>query len=283
MTVLFEFQSQIPSLTGGRDAIMEKAAELWAASPLCENARPKTRAKLAVETILAAIRTLLAAPLMAQLDAHCQSVEEEYMLMEGEEPADGDTSQAALDWWLHLYETQSAFLAGDDVAGLIGAAAVDKWVRSNEPAEALVGLILARPVEDVEHVLTLCGITQADVAFLSLPKEAEAAPPAAPAGNGHGSGEARRRSPRINGPNAVTQAAIAALEALAEAGVKDAATAEALCVSRPHVINYRAGKTFLSPTPDQLGALTALFDGAIDKLAQAIGALRSAIEMQELE
>ena len=90
-------------------------------------------------TILAAIKGRLSAPLEALLEAHVQAVEDEYVLMEGDAPEDGDTSQPALDWWLGLYEAQNAGLSGE-VASLLGVEAVNKWVRSDGTVAELVAL-----------------------------------------------------------------------------------------------------------------------------------------------
>ena len=277
MTEAFKFRDRIPALIGGREAVMMDAAEAWA-DVATKGLHQKTKAKLAVETILAAIKRRLSAPLKALLEAHVQSVEDEYVLMEGDAPEDGDTSQPALDWWHGFYEAQNATLGGE-VASLLGVKGVDAWVRSGATVAELVAALLAKPIEDTARALAAVGITEDDIGSLVT---------AAPAAAGEASGEAkepkepRKRAPKIEGPNGVTTAAQAALVALSDS-VTDGQVAEALGVSRPQVINYRKGATLLAPSPDQLGALTALFDTTIDRLGKSIGALRAALEVQELE
>jgi hypothetical protein len=245
----------------------------------------KTRARLAVETILAAIKDRLRAPLEALLEAHVQAVEDEYVLMEGDGPDDGDTSDSVLEWWRGLYEAQNIGLSGE-VAGVLGVEAVDKWVRRGGEVAELVDALLNAPVKDTARALAVVGITEEDIASLVVGTTSPAAPAAAAAAEKAETPaapkEPRKRALKIDGPNLVTTAAQAALVALCES-VTDAQIADALGVSRPQAINYRKGVTLLAPSADQLGALTALFDTAIDRLATAFGALRTAIKVQELE
>ena len=270
---MLTFLDKIPALTGGRDAILTAARELW--KP--EGVKPKFLAKAATGTILSAIGDTLRAPLTALIDRHVQAVEDEYVLMEGEAPADGDISPSALDWWMGLYEAQEA--AAGDATKLLGLEAVRKWVRSDDPAEALAELLIAKPVEDVAHALTACGITQADIEALTAigaAPPAAAEPAAAPAVK-----STRRRAASVEaGP--VTEAARVALDVLAN-HVKDAEMAGALGVSRTQVINYRKGITLFSPNPDQMRALEEMTGLEVARLSNAIGALKSAVDLQEME
>jgi predicted transcriptional regulator len=293
--VTLKFLEQIPAMTGGREAIMNKARELWGSPTMPE----KARAKAAVVTILDAIKANLRAPLAALIDRHAQAVEDSYVLEEGDSPADGDISPAAIDWWTGLYEAQNVGFAGD-AAKLLGAAAVDKWVRSDDPSEALADALLAKPIEDTARTLSVCGITQDDITALAgIGTGAEAAPASANEGGSHvaatqeppataetavGGAPATRGRKRAASVEAspVTAAAQVALEVLAD-HVKDAEVALALGVSRSQVINYRKGTTLLSPNPDQMRALDVVFAGAISRLANAIGSLKSAISAQDLE
>jgi hypothetical protein len=291
--VTLKFSEQIPAMTGGHEAIMNKARELWGSPTMPE----KARAKAAVVTILDAIKANLRAPLAALIDRHAQAVEDSYVLEEGEAPADGDISPAAIDWWTGLYEAQNVGFAGD-VAKLLGAAVVDKWVRSGDPSEALADALLAKPIEDTARTLSVCGITQDDITTLAgIGTGAEASaneggshvaathePPAVAATASEGAPAApkpRKRAASVEA-SPVTAAAQAALEVLAD-HVKDAEVALALGVSRSQVINYRKGTTLLSPNPDQMRALDVVFAGAIGRLANSIGSLKSAISVQDLE
>lgn len=284
-----KIKDKIPPMVGGRDAIMAKAHELWSpdrASTLSQ----KDRAKLSADTFLAAIKSNLAAPLTTLIDAHTQAVEDEYVLMEGDAPEDSDVSEEALEWWGGLLEAQRLGLGGD-VTNLIGVEAIEKWIRSSEETSALVDLILAKAIVDPANALTACGITQSDIAELALPPETkqpavdeEMRTPIKGAEHIQGATKSvRHRSPKIAGPNPVTIAAAKAVETIFDFGVTDGDIANALGVSRPHAINYRKGTTLLEPTPDQLGALSALYDNLIDKLSKAIGGLRAAIQAAALE
>ena len=281
MTEAFKFRDRIPTLVGGREAVMTDAAEAWA-DVATKGLHQKTKAKLAVETILTAIKGRLSAPLEALLEAHVQAVEDEYVLMEGDAPEDGDTSQPALDWWLGLYEAQNAALSGE-VSSLLGVEAVNKWVRSDGTVAELVAALLAKPVEDTARALAMVGITEDDIGSLVTAAPATAGEAPTEAKEPKETKEPRKRAPKVQGgPNGVTTAAQAALVALSDS-VTDGQVAEALGVSRPQVINYRKGATLLAPSPDQLGALTALFDTTIDRLAHSISTLRTALAMQDLE
>lgn len=284
MTEPLKFIGKIPAMTGGRETIMLVAHELWRGVPTTEAPTQKERAKAAVETILAAIKSLARAPLATLIDKHVQIVEDEFVLMEGDAPDDGDTSDAALEWWALFYEAQIASLAGDATL-MVGAEAVSKWVRGSDETTVLVDLILAKPVEDTAHALTACGIAQGDVAELAT-LGVEPQPSAEVRTEPQPSAEVRaprRRAPKIDGPNGVTAAAQRALTVLSDHGVKDVEVAAAIGVSRTQVISYRKGATLLAPSPDQMSALTALFASVVDRLGQAIGDLQSAVAIQDLD
>ena len=300
-----KFLDKIPAMTGGRDAILKRARELWAPG----DAPAKKRAKMAVETVLAAIRDNLRAPLVALIDRHVQAIEDGYVLEEGEAPAYGDISPAALDWWTGLYEAQEA--AAGDAAKMLGTEAFRKWVRSDEPAETLADALIAKPIEDVARTLSVCGVTQEDIEALSQSGAASVQVRAAQvrdaqvravaeeatganAGGNHvtpaeeapavaaTTAEAPARAPRKRSASveasAVTAAARDLLVVLADYA-KDAEVAGALEVSRAQVINYRQGKTLFAPSPKQMDAIEALVATMTSRLAGAIGALK----MAELE
>lgn len=300
MTEPLKFFDKVPVLAGGRDAIMTRARELWTKAPPAADMKAKARGKYAVSVILEAIQDNLRESLAVLIDAHVQAVEEEYVLMEGDAPADGDTSQPALDWWTGLYEAQDLALAGDTMK-MAGDKAVKKWVRSDAETSALVALILAKPVENTTRALSVCGVTPEDISALAgtgaepeaAGAETEGGEPCNPTSEASGAvatvtgGAAparapRRRAPRLEGPTPVTEAAKHLLEVAAD-HVKDADLAEALGVSRAQVINYRRGSTLFSPDAGQLERLDALIHSAAQRLETAVGALKSAVAVAELE
>ena len=282
MTEPLKFTDKLPTLAGGREAIMMHARALWEEKPPGATMNAKARAKYAVAVILEAIQDNVRKPLTDLIDAHVQIVEDEYVLFEGEAPPD-DTSAEGTEWWLGLYAAQDRSLSGD-VERMVGLAALMKWVRGNDDTGSLVELILAKPIEDTARALSACGITPEDVTALAATGPA----PAPVADEGVAPTEAaaptrtRRRSPSISGPTPVTEAAKVLLETLAE-HVKDADVAEALEVSRSQVVNYRRGTTLFAPDALQIKKLETLVKTAVARLEGAFGALRSAVEIAELE
>lgn len=270
----------LPSLTGGRDAIMGKARELWVENSGARvNASASVRVRMAVETILRAVKALMREPLAALIDSRVQAVEDEFVLLEGEPPADGDTPDVALCWWRDLYEEQNALLA--EVAGIVGREAVDCWVRNDAPGAALADLILAKPIDDAANALTLCDIKQADIAELAgwesdLTPVSEA--PASPTPSKRG----RKPGSVLTQVGAVTEAAKGLLAALYEPVVGgDAPIAEAIGVSRAQAYNYRKGVTPWRPTDEQRERLKALVETAANRLTTAYDALTAALETEK--
>lgn len=269
-----KFKHLIAEMAGGREAIM-MVARAQNQAALAGGAHPTTKA-LAVEHILEAIRMQLKEPLVKMFTEHVNAASDEYELMEGtvEEAAD----QKA--WWEGEKLAVAAALGGETLE-LVGAVALTDWNEKGESVEDLVDLILAN-IKDPANALAKCGITKEDVASLIAPAPIEEPPGVA--GVDHPEEPTatepkatRKRQPKIDGPSPVTTAAAAALTALIDhSAYKEADVAAALGVSRTQALNYRTGKTLWEPSDEQMAALDALFEQALDKLRNPLSALHMA-------
>ena len=278
MTEALKILPDIPSMTGGKDAILSTARRLQADGKvaIALGATRKTQQKAAVALVVEAIKDNLRAPLGKRIEDHLVAVEQAYVLMEGDPPQEpGDESDAWNDGFGDVtYEALSG-----DVEKIVGANVLKTWIDSGDETSALVELILLHAVEDVGNAFDKLGIAPADIDSLipataeatqSVPEQIKNAAFAAANGKRH-----RSRPPE--GPTALTDAARSCLNALKDhSAVKDADVAAALGVSRASIIGYREGKTLFAPNETQIQALDGLFDAAIKPLTDALNALSAA-------
>jgi hypothetical protein len=263
-----KFLDRIPAMTGGKEAVLAKARELVETIP--DAAQPaKAKQKWAVSLITQAIKEQLRDPLEKLFDAHVAAIENEYILLEGDPPEDSGADADA--WNAGLQGASEAAFAGDTTK-VIGVMKMRGWVRSDAPTMDLVEMLLENAISDTANAFSKLGITPEDIEAL-IPKattpDAPAPAAAAPA--------RRHRSPKVEGPNALTEASKGVLAALKEhSGVSDADVAAALGVSRASIIGYRDGKTLWEPSEAQIQALNALVDGAIKPLCDALNKLSAA-------
>ena len=260
------FIKAVPALTGGKDAIMTRARQDWTGEP---GAPRQEQQKMAVNVILRAIKTQLTQPLADIFQQHVNTVEDHYILTEGEEPDNDDP-----EWVRGL--NQTVFDSMGDLKTVLAKDQLQKWIADDSSISELVELTLDKAVSDVGNAFEKLGITPADID--SLIPLVDPVTAAAASIEAEKPVSRRRRSASIEGPTELTKAAQAALIALQEhSGVKDAEVAKALGVSRASVVGYRDGKTLFSPDEEQGQTLKNLLDSAIGVLAKAHSDLMTAL------
>ena len=278
MTEPLKFISDIPAMTGGKDAILA-AVQRTHIDSNAQAPTSKEMKKAAVGWIVAAIKEQLRAPLTKRFEDHCRAVEEEYALIEGDPP--GEDGPEAEAWNKGLDAAATEAFSGE-LEKVIGKTKLKAWIFSGDDAAALTELVLEHAIDDVSNAFSRLGITPADIdSLIENPTVSTAAPSPdastatadAPAVVSGPNGK-RRRSPKIEGPTPLTEASRSALIALKDhSKIKDETIAAALGVSRASVIGYREGKTLFEPTDAQMEAFHDLFDQATKPLDTARGVL----------
>jgi hypothetical protein len=285
MAETFKFRDRILELVGSKAHVLERAEKLLGTTHAITKAADASKIPRAdvqrhvIDTVIAAARQIVEAPLSELIDAHSEAVEDEYALLEGDPPED----EAGLADWLKYLADFAAPTFNGEVKSVIGPEALGAWLHDPKAdGFDLAQLLVSSPVENPAAELKVLGVTTADLERLTttilenrMPPQKAAAPardePKAPAAP-------RKRAPSVDSPNAVTEATRNALVALSElTSLKEGDIASALGVSRPQANNYRHGKTLLAPTDEQAANLLGLFDDVIGKLRAAREALDLAI------
>lgn len=169
MVTPLQFRDKIAEMIGGKGVLLMQAGAIL--RTLGSPQAPST----AVAAVMRACKDLLKAPLYELLDRHLAEVREEYMLMEGERPDEGDdetTAMAYAEWLAGLNETELASMDGE-ISGLVGATRLYELVYQHMAIGALVDAVLSAPIADTDRALKALGVTPEDLETLVR----EATPP----------------------------------------------------------------------------------------------------------
>jgi hypothetical protein len=167
MTTSFAFRDKIPSMIGGRAALLAKSREMLVSTHRITKASDPSRIPVesvrrhVVDTVLAAIVALLREPLKESLRAHFIEVGEEHELFEGAPPIGAESG----DWMLGLDNRFYQSLEGE-VASLIPAIRLSAIIHEGGSAAAVAEIVdelLATPTADVSRALGACGVTASDI------------------------------------------------------------------------------------------------------------------------